>query len=163
MSSQQNKNTGSKRPKVTPVSDSNDFTSRTTEIVDDSRQTVEQLFSDGRKLAEDFVQAKRVELESYADQVVHQVQENLTASLDKTVQSITKSLETNLDRSRTLIRDFATDAAKSINTAFKTIEARPAIPVLVALIGGTILGAFLRNQGTLLTIQNPKRQHAKVA
>lgn len=155
MSSQQSKNTNIKK---------DDIKRDANAIVEDSRQSIDQLIDDSRKLATKYVHAKRGELEHYADELVKQIQTNLTGSMDKTMESLSKGLEKALDQSRTKIRDFASDAAKSLNSALKTIDAKPAIPVLVALIGGTVLGAFLRPQGKLLpTLQNPRARNSNAS
>lgn len=116
------------------------------DLVEDSKETFEKLVSDTRHLAEVFVQAKRDDLEKYASQALQKAQDQLVNSIDETINRLSGSVGKFVDNLTTALQ-------RNINK----IDERPMIPVLAALIGGTMLGIFLRGRD-IKPIQNFKNR-----
>lgn len=150
---QNKKNTGGKskdsatnsQAKLSSVDNNNEFEQRLDEmkeivhdgskLVEESKVTLEKAMDSGRKLAEQYVDSKRVELERYANQALETAQARLIETIDISLRKLTEVFEQSVVRGR-----------NALQSNLSKIDERPAIPVILALVGGCMLGIFMSNR-----------------
>lgn len=134
---------GGQKPSVTPTStstspatsNSGEFEKNLDHVKDlaqDSVQSLEQLIDSGRKLAFEYVGSKRGDVEGYIEEIVKLSQDKLVKAIDSTLSQISGS-----------VKRYSSEMGTSINAGLKTIDARPALPMIAGLIGGVVFGLFL--------------------
>lgn len=123
-------------------------------LVEDSKVTLENAMDSARKLAEEYVETKRIEFERYANRGLETAQKRLIEAVDVSLKKLSKLFEQSVTNGRDVLQ-----------RNLSKIDERPAIPVLLALAGGAMLGIFMSNraQMTQSKMRSNKSGNAKTA